>query len=90
MAITVDGEPVEAYLGETVAAVLMARGDAELRRTRHGASRGLYCGMGLCFECLVMVNGVANVRACMTWANDGMEVRHMAGLVPAEAGKESD
>lgn len=88
--ISVDGQPLQAHLGETVAAALMARGDGILRRTRRGAARGLYCGMGVCFECLVMVDGVPNTRACMTWVSDGMEIRHMDGLVASEPTKESD
>ena len=79
--ITVDGEPLQAHLGETVAAALIADGAAELRKTRKGAARGLYCGMGVCFDCLVMVDGVPNTRACMTWVRAGMEIRHMDGLV---------
>jgi D-hydroxyproline dehydrogenase subunit gamma len=88
--ITVDGEQLQANLGESVAAALMARGDAALRRTRGGSARGLYCGMGVCFECLMMVDGVPNTRACMTWVSDGMDVRHMDGLAVAEPTKEND
>jgi D-hydroxyproline dehydrogenase subunit gamma len=83
--ITVDGEPLQAHLGESVAAALMADGDAALRKTRKGAARGLYCGMGVCFDCLVMVDGVPNTRACMTWVRDGMDIRHMDGLVAAKS-----
>lgn len=79
--IAVDGEPLQAHLGETVAAALMADGAAELRKTRNGAARGVYCGMGVCFDCLMMVDGVPNTRACMTWVREGMEIRHMDGLV---------
>ena len=88
--IHVDGAPLEACLGETVAAALIARGDAEIRRTRGGSPRGLYCGMGVCFECLVMVDGVPNTRACMTWVRDGMQIRHMDGLVATEPTKENE
>ena len=88
--ITVDGEPVSAYLGETVAAALIARsGSPALRTTRDGSVRGLYCGMGVCFECLVVVDGVPNTRACVTWVRNGMEIRHMNGLVAAGEGKET-
>ncbi len=81
--MSVDGDKLEARRGETVAAALIARGDAALRHTRRGYGRGLYCGMGVCFECLVMVDGLPNTRACMTWVRDGMDVRHMDGLVAA-------
>ena len=88
--IHVDGAPLEAHLGETVAAALIAAGQTELRRTRGGTPRGLYCGMGVCFECLVMVDGMPNTRACMTWVRDGMQIRHMDGLVATEPTKEND
>jgi D-hydroxyproline dehydrogenase subunit gamma len=82
--INVDGAPLEAHVGETVAAALIARGDGALRWSRGGSPRGLYCGMGVCFECLVIVDGVPNTRACMTWVSDGMDIRHMNGLVASE------
>ncbi len=72
--ITVDGLPVEAYEGETIAGALLASGRRAWRQTRHGKPRGLYCGIGLCFDCLVMVNGTANVRACLTPVAAGMVV----------------
>lgn len=86
--ISVDGAPQRAYLGETVAASLIAGGDPAIRVSRGGSARGLYCGMGVCFECLVVVDGVPNTRACMTWVRDGMEIRRMEGLAAAEPAKE--
>ncbi len=74
ISITVDGFPVEAYEGETVAGALLASGRRAWRQTRHGKSRGLYCGIGLCFDCLVTVNGTAGVRACLTPVAAGMVV----------------
>jgi predicted molibdopterin-dependent oxidoreductase YjgC len=73
--ITVDGLPVTAYAGETVAAALLAEGVAATRRTPGGAPRGVFCGMGVCFDCLAVVDGLPNTRTCMTWARDGMDVR---------------
>lgn len=73
--ISVDGKTLPAYEGETVAAVLMANDIATFRLTReHKRPRGLYCGMGVCYDCLVRVDGVDNVRACMTAVADGMVV----------------
>jgi predicted molibdopterin-dependent oxidoreductase YjgC len=73
--IEVDGQPVEAYAGETVAAVLLAVGRRSFRHTDKGhVPRGLFCGMGICFDCLVTVDGVPNVRACMTPVQTGMVV----------------
>jgi predicted molibdopterin-dependent oxidoreductase YjgC len=77
--LTVDGRRVRAYAGETVAAALLADDVAELRTTAGGAPRGVFCGMGVCFDCLVVVDGVPNTRACMTWVAEGMDVRRHAG-----------
>jgi len=82
VAITVDGRPLRAFEGESVAAALIAAGEPATRRTPGGAPRGVYCGMGVCFECLVVVDGVPNTRACMTWVREGMEVALQDGLEP--------
>ena len=70
-----DGEPAVAYEGETIAAVLLALGIRKFRVSpKEKEPRGLYCGMGVCFECIVTVNDELNVRACMTTVEDGMKV----------------
>ncbi len=68
-----------AYEGETVAAVLIAEEGLATRQTASGAARGIYCGMGVCFECLVVVDGVPNTRACMTFVADRMRVEFQDG-----------
>jgi predicted molibdopterin-dependent oxidoreductase YjgC len=78
--LEVDGQPVRAYTGETVAAALMALDVVETRTTVAGSPRGVFCGMGVCFDCLVVVDGVPNTRACMTWVAEGMDVRRQDGL----------
>jgi aerobic-type carbon monoxide dehydrogenase small subunit (CoxS/CutS family) len=71
----VDGEVVSAFEGESVAAALFAVGRRALRTTpRRGDARGVYCGIGLCFECAVVVDGQSGVRACLTPVRDGMRV----------------
>jgi D-hydroxyproline dehydrogenase subunit gamma len=78
--LTVDDQSVEAFEGETVATVIYANRRRILRYTsRFRLSRGLYCGMGVCFDCLVEVDGKPNVRACMTSAAPGMIVRTQYG-----------
>lgn len=72
--IQVDGEPVQAFAGESVATVLLALGRRTFRHTEQGAPRGLFCGMGVCFDCLVTVDGVENVRACLTPVAEGMVI----------------
>ena len=74
ISITVDGVPVSVYAGETIAGALLASGRRVWRHTRHGQPRGLYCGIGLCFDCLVTVDGTSNVRACLTPVAAGMVV----------------
>ncbi|MDP7652233.1 MAG: FAD-dependent oxidoreductase [Rhodospirillales bacterium] len=64
--ITFDGEVISGYEGESLAACLTAAGKFTLRRTKSGKARGVYCGMGVCSECLVTVDGRQNQRACMT------------------------
>jgi predicted molibdopterin-dependent oxidoreductase YjgC len=79
--LTIDGRPATAYLGESVAAALLADGTGDLstRTTRSGDARGVFCGMGVCFDCLVVVDGVPGTRACMTWVMDGMTVSRQDG-----------
>jgi len=75
LTIYVDGQPVRAYAGETIATVLMANGQRTFRHTTPGHSpRGLFCGMGVCFDCLVTVDTVPNIRACVTQVQDGMRI----------------
>ena len=83
LSLTLDGRTVDAHEGETVAAVLLAEGHIATRKTRRGSPRGVYCGMGVCFDCLVVVNGVPNSRACVSWVREGMDVARQDGLVPA-------
>ena len=64
--ITFDGIEIAARPGMTVAAALTAAGITTFRQTRGGAARGLFCGMGVCQDCLVEIDGCPNQRACMT------------------------
>lgn len=64
--ITVDGARIAARPGQTIAAVLLAAGQRATRRTRIGGRpRGVFCGIGMCFDCLVVCNGEPGVRACL-------------------------
>jgi predicted molibdopterin-dependent oxidoreductase YjgC len=81
LTFTFDGEPIVAYRGESVAAALMAAGKRTLRKTPvAGEPRGVFCGMGVCFDCLVVVDGRPSVRACMTLAEDGSKVETLVGF----------
>jgi hypothetical protein len=72
--ITVDGAPLEGVRGQTIAGVLLASGRLAWRETPSGAPRGVFCGIGVCFDCLVTVNGVRDVRACRRRARDGDKI----------------
>lgn len=77
--IVVDGERLECFEGESLAAALLAAGRRVLRRTpRSAAPRGLFCGMGVCFDCVVTIGGSSRVRSCMTPVEDGMVVATVA------------
>ncbi|WDV55789.1 (2Fe-2S)-binding protein [Streptomyces coeruleorubidus] len=70
--VTFDGRPVRALPGQTVAAVLWAAGVTSWRATRgEGRPRGVFCGIGVCFDCLVTVNGRPNQRACLVPVRPG-------------------
>jgi predicted molibdopterin-dependent oxidoreductase YjgC len=79
--VTIDGRAVTAYTGESVAAALMVDGTGDLatRTTRAGDPRGLFCGMGVCFDCLVVVDGTPGTRACVTWVREGMSISRQDG-----------
>ncbi len=80
--ITVDGRKVAAREGETIAAALLASGIRVNRYTRkRHRPRGLFCAIGQCTDCVMVVNGVPNVRTCVTPVADGMviETQHGSG-----------
>jgi predicted molibdopterin-dependent oxidoreductase YjgC len=81
--ITVDGCSVQAYLGETIAAALYAAGIHSWRVSRQGERRGLLCGMGICYDCLLSVNGNPHVRACQELVKDGQVI--VTGLAQGAA-----
>jgi sarcosine oxidase, subunit alpha len=73
--VMLNGQSVDAYEGETIAAVLLAAGIRTFRHTqKNKQSRSIFCGMGICYECLVTVDGVHAVRACVTQVTDGMKI----------------
>jgi glycine/D-amino acid oxidase-like deaminating enzyme len=82
LTISFDGQPLGAVPGETVAATLIAHRQLSQSSDKSGNPRGLYCGMGVCHDCLVTINGGLSYRACMTKVADGMRVeRQAAGKV---------
>ena len=75
-----DDSPYRAREGQSIAAALIEHGIVAWRRTRIGDEpRGLFCGIGVCFDCLITLNGESNVRACMTRIEAGDDVRSQEG-----------
>lgn len=75
-----DGRAVPFAAGQTVGAALVATGVRSWRRTRlHSRPRGIFCGIGVCFDCLVTIDGRPNQRACIVVADAGMAVHSQEG-----------
>lgn len=73
--LSFDGRPVPFVEGQTLGAALMAAGISSWRTTRRRAEpRGLFCGIGVCYDCIVTVDGLRSRRACVTPAHDGQVV----------------
>lgn len=72
--IRLDGRSVVVPRGATVAAALLSTGVSTFRTSVTGEPRGPLCGMGVCYECRVTIEGRPHERACMTLCRDGMEV----------------
>ncbi|MEN8153022.1 MAG: (2Fe-2S)-binding protein [Acidobacteriota bacterium] len=73
--LIVNGSVVSAYKGESLLAALIAAGYKSLKKSAVKKEyRGGFCGMGVCFECLVTINGKPNLRACMYSVENGMEI----------------
>ncbi|MRX51045.1 (2Fe-2S)-binding protein [Paracoccus sp. S-4012] len=78
--ITIDGAAVRAREGDTVAAALLASGRDVRRRTAvSGAARLPFCMMGVCFDCLVSIDGVGNRQGCLIAVREGMRVEVQRG-----------
>ncbi len=76
-----DGKEIKAYEGEMIAAALIANGIQTFRYTKkNNKPRGLYCGIGRCTDCVMMVDGIPNVRTCITPVEDGMVIKTQEGL----------
>ena len=73
--VILDGEPIEAPAGWSVAALLLARDGEPYRRTAvSGVARGPWCLMGVCFDCLVTVDGEADRQGCLIRLREGMVI----------------
>jgi predicted molibdopterin-dependent oxidoreductase YjgC len=87
LTVLIDGRALRVKRGDTAAAALLLAGKASFRRSAvSGENRGPYCGMGVCFECLVTINGIPNRQACLIPVEDGMQIDtgHAAPLLNAK------
>jgi len=73
--LRVNGLTVSVAAGTVVAAAVALTGQTRFRRAVQGEARGPLCGMGICMECRVTINGLAHARSCQTLCEQGMEVR---------------
>ena len=81
--ITIDGVATRVEAGDTVAAAVMASSDPVCRQTpATGAPRAPFCMMGVCFDCLIEVDGVPNRQACLVEVREGMTVRRQPRPTP--------
>jgi predicted molibdopterin-dependent oxidoreductase YjgC len=88
VSFTFDGKPLRGYAGEPVAAALKAAEVLVHRYTkRRHSPRGVFCAIGRCTDCVMVVNGRPNVRTCVTPLEDGMVVETQHGAGEREGGK---
>jgi sarcosine oxidase subunit alpha len=73
--IAINGTSINVSPDSTVAAALVASGFHSFRKSVTGEPRGPLCGMGICFECRVTIDGQPHIRSCQTLCHDGMDVR---------------
>lgn len=79
--IMVDGTEISAYQGETIAAALSAQGKRINRYTlKTKEPRGIFCGIGQCTDCAMIVNGIPNVRTCVALVEENMTVETQKGV----------
>jgi predicted molibdopterin-dependent oxidoreductase YjgC len=75
-----DGSMIKAYEGESVAAAIFATGKRDLRISANlSEKRSVYCGMGVCYECVMTINNIPNTRSCQTFVREGMIVKSQNG-----------
>jgi aerobic-type carbon monoxide dehydrogenase small subunit (CoxS/CutS family) len=79
--IEVDGEIIQALEGEPIASAMLAAGKQIFRYTnKRKTARGVFCGIGRCTDCMMIVDGLPNVRTCVTPVVSGMKVETQYGL----------
>lgn len=83
--VTIEGQRVQVPAGESVAAAVLVHAIGHTRTTPiSGAPRAPFCMMGVCFECLMEIDGVANRQACLVPVTEGMQIRRQNGVGGAD------
>ncbi|MDO4565638.1 MAG: (2Fe-2S)-binding protein [Clostridia bacterium] len=81
LTITFDGKELEVEAGQTVAAALLNAGYSQFRYTaKEHKKRGIFCGIGRCTDCMMIIDGKPNTRSCITRVHDGMRVETQDGV----------
>lgn len=85
VSFTMDGKEMQGYEGEPIAAALRAAGVMIHRYTlKNKEPRGIFCAIGRCTDCVMIVDGVPNIRTCVTPLKAGMAVRTQRGVSAKE------
>lgn len=75
-----NGNAAKGFAGQNVAAAILANGERILRSTRvKNKPRGIFCGIGICFDCLLVIDGVPNQRGCLVEIREGMRIESQGG-----------
>lgn len=78
--IYVDGKEMQAYEGEMIASALLSNGKKVFRFTKKDKNpRGIFCAIGRCTDCVMIVNGIPNIRTCITPVKEGMRIKTQKG-----------
>ena len=82
ISINFNGTPYRGFKGQSIASLLFSCGIRGLRNCKNGEERGVFCGMGVCYDCTVSINGISGKRACIEPAIDGIDVRSLNYKTP--------
>lgn len=80
VSFTMDGKTLQGYEGEPISVALKAAGIMVHRHTKKGLPRGIFCAIGRCTDCVMVVDGKPNVRTCVTPLAEGMVVQTQYGV----------
>lgn len=82
-----DGKLLDGYENEPIAVALRAHGVMAHRHTHKGSPRGIFCAIGRCTDCVMIVDGKPNIRTCVTPLRGGMQVKTQYGVLSKEDAK---